>query len=92
MKKVSIIFHSTCLGGCVIGLGDLLRVTTSMTKLYLEWNCLGQDQEAFSQFCSGLAGNTSLEVLDLRSTITIKLYILNIKEDIKSFCHETSHD
>merc|ERR1719422_803319 len=38
-----------------------------MTKLYLEWNCLGQDQEAFSQFCSGLAGNTSLEVLDLRN-------------------------
>ena len=54
-------------GSCVVTLGDLLRVNTSITKLFLEWNCVGHDQEAFSQLCSGLAANTSLEFLDLRN-------------------------
>ena len=54
-------------GGCVVTLGDLLRLSPGLTRLGLEWNCLGHDQESFAQFCSGLAANTNLETLDLRS-------------------------
>ena len=54
-------------GNCVVTLGDLLRLNPGLARLGLEWNCLGHDPEAFAQFCSGLAANTNLEILDLRS-------------------------
>ena len=54
-------------GSCVVVLGALLSLSPGLARLYLEWNCVGQDQESFAQFCSGLAANTSLEILDLRS-------------------------
>ena len=50
-----------------VTLGDLLRLNPGLARLGLEWNCLGHDPEAFAQFCSGLAANTNLEILDLRS-------------------------
>ena len=54
-------------GGCVAALGDLLRASPGLARLHLEWNCVGGDQEAFAQLCSGLAASSSLELLDLRS-------------------------
>ena len=76
-------------GSCVTILGDLLRVNTSLAKLYLEWNCVGQCQESFSQLCSGLASNTGLETLDLRSEDyhlhlcdSISLYARNVTETL----------
>ena len=54
-------------GSCVVQLGDLLRTNSSLLKLHLEWNCVGQHSESFAQFCSGLASNNSLECLNLRS-------------------------
>ena len=53
-------------GSSVASLGDLLRVSTVIRRLVLEWNCVGQCHESFSQFCSGLAANNTLETLDLR--------------------------
>ena len=54
-------------GSCVVQLGDLLRANTNLSKLHLEWNCVGQHSESFAQLCSGLASNNCLESLNLRS-------------------------
>lgn len=36
-------------------------------SLCLEWNAVGLIESAFSVFCEGLSGNSSLQVLDLRN-------------------------
>ena len=37
------------------------------SSLTLEWNDLGLIENAFSVFCDGVGGNSSLSTLDLRS-------------------------
>ena len=46
---------------------DKLISFTSDYSLCLEWNAIGLIESAFSTFCEGLAGNSSLQTLDLRS-------------------------
>ena len=36
-------------------------------RLSLEWNSVGANEEGFRELCEGLALNTSLQYLDLRS-------------------------
>lgn len=47
--------------------GKLLRHNHSLKRLCLEWNSLGLDSSSFTSFAEGLAANTSLLELDLRS-------------------------
>ncbi|XP_036924385.1 leucine-rich repeat-containing protein 45 isoform X1 [Sturnira hondurensis] len=48
-------------------LGRLLRHSTSIQSLTLEWNNLGTWEDAFATFCRALAGNGVLRQLDLRN-------------------------
>ncbi|KAM5309032.1 leucine-rich repeat-containing protein 45 isoform 2-T2 [Glossophaga mutica] len=48
-------------------LGKLLRHSTSIQSLTLEWNNLGTWEDAFATFCRALAGNGVLRQLDLRN-------------------------
>ncbi|XP_037013797.2 leucine-rich repeat-containing protein 45 isoform X2 [Artibeus jamaicensis] len=48
-------------------LGRLLRHSTSIQSLTLEWNNLGTWEDAFATFCRALAGNGILRQLDLRN-------------------------
>uniref|UniRef100_K9IM92 Putative leucine-rich repeat-containing protein 45 n=1 Tax=Desmodus rotundus TaxID=9430 RepID=K9IM92_DESRO len=48
-------------------LGKLLRQSTSIQSLTLEWNSLGTWEDAFATFCRALAGNGVLRQLDLRN-------------------------
>ncbi|XP_045692999.1 leucine-rich repeat-containing protein 45 isoform X1 [Phyllostomus hastatus] len=48
-------------------LGRLLRQSTSLQSLTLEWNNLGTWEDAFAAFCRALAGNGVLRRLDLRN-------------------------
>lgn len=45
----------------------LLRYNKRLTHVTLEWNSLGMLDDAFADFCDGLAENTSIKVLDLRN-------------------------
>ena len=38
-----------------------------LCSLCMEWNDLGLIENAFSVFCDGVAGNSTLSILDLRS-------------------------
>lgn len=48
-------------------LGRLLRQSSSIQSLTLEWNNLGTWEDAFATFCRALAGNGVLRQLDLRN-------------------------
>lgn len=48
-------------------LGKLLRQNHAITRLCLEWNCLGVDGTRFGYLTEGISANDSLEVLDLRN-------------------------
>ncbi|XP_030894794.1 leucine-rich repeat-containing protein 45 isoform X3 [Leptonychotes weddellii] len=48
-------------------LGQLLRQNKSIQSLTLEWNNLGTWEDAFATFCGALAGNGTLQQLDLRN-------------------------
>ncbi|XP_016019280.2 leucine-rich repeat-containing protein 45 isoform X2 [Rousettus aegyptiacus] len=48
-------------------LGRLLRQNKSIQSLTLEWNNLGTWEDAFATFCRALAGNSTLQQLDLRN-------------------------
>ena len=54
-------------GNTVVLLGRLLRLNSSLTRLSLEWNCVGLDQDCFAGLCAGLASNKGLQVIDLRN-------------------------
>ena len=54
-------------GNTVVLLGRLLRLNSSLTRLSLEWNCVGLDQDCFAGLCAGLASNKGLQVMDLRN-------------------------
>ena len=54
-------------GNTVVLLGRLLRLNCSITRLSLEWNCVGLDQDCFAGLCAGLASNKGLQVMDLRN-------------------------
>ena len=54
-------------GNSVVLLGRLLRLNSTISRLSLEWNCVGLDQDCFLGLCAGLASNKGLQVLDLRN-------------------------
>ena len=54
-------------GNTVVQLGKLLRLNWTITKLSLEWNCVGLDHDCFLGLCAGLASNKGLQSMDLRN-------------------------
>ena len=54
-------------GASVSLLGRLLRQNNTLTRLSLEWNCVGLDQDCFADLCDGLLYNNGLETLDIRN-------------------------
>ncbi|XP_023234214.1 leucine-rich repeat-containing protein 45-like isoform X2 [Centruroides sculpturatus] len=48
-------------------IGKLLRDNNVLYRLSLEWNSLGKCHDSFTLFCSGLATNKTLKILDLRN-------------------------
>ena len=54
-------------GNSVVLLGRLLRLNNTITRLSLEWNCVGLDQDCFAGLCAGLASNKGVQVMDLRN-------------------------
>ncbi|XP_075072889.1 leucine-rich repeat-containing protein 45 [Mixophyes fleayi] len=48
-------------------LAKLLRHTSSLISLTLEWNNLGMWEDGFSLFCDGLSYNQTMQKLDLRN-------------------------
>ncbi|XP_023217976.1 leucine-rich repeat-containing protein 45-like isoform X2 [Centruroides sculpturatus] len=83
-KGIKAILDGLCLNGAVQHLhlkgnglkganaediGKLLTYNKVLHQLSLEWNSLGKSQDAFTLFCSGLAVNKTLKVLDLRSNL-----------------------
>ncbi|CAD6201210.1 GSCOCG00000016001-RA-CDS [Cotesia congregata] len=47
-------------------LGEIFQHNNTLKRLYLQWNNIGSEVEAFDKFCQGLAMNYNIEELDLR--------------------------
>ncbi|XP_074094851.1 uncharacterized protein LOC141524734 [Cotesia typhae] len=47
-------------------LGEIFQHNNTLKRLYLQWNSIGSNVEAFDKFCQGLAMNYNIEELDLR--------------------------
>ena len=73
-------------GNSVVLLGRLLRVNCSITRLSLEWNCVGLDQDCFSGLCAGLASNKGLQVMDLRNNQLTHQAVVALSEALRVNC------
>ena len=73
-------------GNTVVQLGRLLRLNCSITRLSLEWNCVGLDQDSFSGLCAGLASNKGLQVMDLRNNQLTHQAVIALSSALRVNC------
>ena len=73
-------------GSTVVLLGRLLRLNCIITRLSLEWNCVGLDQDCFAGLCAGRGSNKGLQVLDLRNNQLTHQAVIALSSALRVNC------
>jgi Ran GTPase-activating protein (RanGAP) involved in mRNA processing and transport len=73
-------------GNTVVLLGQLLRLNGSITRLSLEWNCVGLEQDCFAVLCAGLGSNKGLQVMDLRNNQLTHQAVIALSSALRFNC------
>ncbi|XP_059472103.1 leucine-rich repeat-containing protein 45-like [Neocloeon triangulifer] len=70
--------------GAALQLAKYLRLTSSLERIFLQWNSLGQGKDAFAIFCESLGANQSLQELDLRNNSLTEMSTEDLVRAIKA--------